>query len=103
MALAVSMDTAHALLKPIWIPWDVVIEKDVADLEVNTLTGSLGGDENLYSALTELLFRVQPCTGFVARAGFHPTMNKTNTESPELQTSDKIVQSVFELCKDQQP
>jgi hypothetical protein len=52
------VDSAHPLLKTIWVPRDVVVEENVADLKVNTLPGSLCGHENLDVPVLELLLGV---------------------------------------------
>src|ERR1044071_5658578 len=54
-ALAVAMDTAHPLLQAIGIPRDVIVEKDVAGLEVDPLPRRLGGDKHLNRTFAELL------------------------------------------------
>ena len=66
------MDAAHPLLQPVRVPRDVVIEQDVAALEVDAFAGRLGGDQDLNRAVPELLLGVQPGTRFVARAVFMP-------------------------------
>ena len=65
-SLAVAVDAAHALLQPVRIPGDVVVEEDMAALEVDTFSGSLGRDENLDFAFPELLLGVEPGARFVA-------------------------------------
>ena len=54
--LAVTVDAPHALFQPVGVPGDVVVEEDVAALEVDSLAGSLGGDQNLDVPVPELLF-----------------------------------------------
>jgi len=46
MILAVAIQAPHPLVQPHGIPWDVVIDDDVAELQVQTLAASVGGDEN---------------------------------------------------------
>ena len=60
------MDTAHTLLKAVWVPGDVVVEQDVANLKVDSLASRLCGDQHLNLAFAELLFGVQACGGLVA-------------------------------------
>ena len=47
LLLAVAVDAAHALLQPVRVPGNVVVEQDVAELEVDALAGRLGGHEDL--------------------------------------------------------
>ena len=57
MELSVAVDAAHALLQPVGIPGDVVVEEDVAALEIDTFTRRFGGDEHLDVALPETAAR----------------------------------------------
>ena len=57
MLLAVAVDAAHALLQPYRVPGDIVVDHEPAELEVNSLAGGLGGDENL-SILAKLTLGV---------------------------------------------
>ena len=68
LPLAVTMDATHALLKAIRVPWNVVIEKDIADLQVDAFSGRLGSDEHLDRALAKLLLRVEARARLVAGA-----------------------------------
>ena len=52
------MDAPHALLKTVWVPGDVVVEEDVANLEVDALAGGLSGHQHLDRALAKLLLDV---------------------------------------------
>ena len=47
LGLAVAVDAAHPLLQTVRIPGDVVVEQDVAALEVDAFACGLGGHENL--------------------------------------------------------
>jgi hypothetical protein len=60
------MDAPHPLFEPIRIPGDVVIEEDVAALEVDAFASRLSGDEDLRCTLTELLLGVQPGASVIA-------------------------------------
>jgi hypothetical protein len=51
LALAIAVDTPHALFQTVWIPGNIVIKKDASDLEVDTFTGSLSCYQ--YLAFTE--------------------------------------------------
>ena len=97
------MDAAHALLEPVRVPRDVVIEEDVAALEVDAFAGRLGGDEHLNRALPELLLGVQPGAGVVARADVHAAVNGADREAPLAQLLHEVVERVLELGEDEQP
>jgi hypothetical protein len=60
------MDAPHPLFQPIRVPRDVVIEENIAALEVNAFASRLGGYEDLNCTLTELLFGVQPSAYIIA-------------------------------------
>lgn len=55
LALAVAVDAAHPLLQAVRVPGDIVVEEDVAGLEVDPFAGRFGGDEDLDLAFPELL------------------------------------------------
>ena len=46
LALAVAVDAAHPLLETVRVPGDVVVEEDVADLEVDAFAEAVSSDEN---------------------------------------------------------
>ena len=79
--LPVAMDAAHSLFQAIRVPRDVVVEQDVAALQVDALTGRFGGHQHLDRALAELLLGVEPGARFVARAGLHPAVNAADPEA----------------------
>ena len=81
LALAVAVDAAHPLLQPVGVPGDVVVEEDVADLEVDPLARRLRGHQDLDRALAELLLGVEPRAGLVARAGLHPAVDGPDREA----------------------
>ena len=89
LRLEVTMDSSHPLLQPIRVPRDVVIEQDVAALEVDAFTCRLGRDENLSRALAELLFGVEPRSGVVTGTDVHPAVNRADRESPLLAASSR--------------
>ncbi|TKS61876.1 MAG: hypothetical protein EWM72_00001 [Nitrospira sp.] len=96
------MDAAHPLLKPVRVPGDVVIEQDVAALEIDPLAGRLGRGKNLDGAVSELLFRVQARTHLVAGARLHAPMDDAHAKAPALEASDEVVERVLEFREDQQ-
>ena len=101
--LAVPVDTAHALFQPIGVPGDVVIEKNMTDLEVDAFARGLRSDEDLASSVPELLFRVEPGARFIAGACPHSAVNNANFEAPGFELGDKIVQGILELREYEEP
>ena len=101
--LAVAMDASHPLFQPVGVPRDVVVEQDVAALEVDAFAGRLGRDQDLDRAFAELLFGVQPRAGLVPRADVHAAVDGANAETPLLQFLDEIVERVLELGEDKKP
>ena len=59
LRLEVPVDAPHALLQPVRVPRDVIVEEDVAALEVDAFARRFRGDEHLGRALPELLLGVQ--------------------------------------------
>jgi acetyl esterase/lipase len=102
LALAVPANAPHPLLEAVRIPWNVVIEEDVADLKVDAFAGSLRGDQNLDLAFAELLLGVQARAWLVTGARLHSAVDAADTKAPRFQSADKIVQRVFELGEEKQ-
>ena len=102
LALAIAVDAAHPLLQPVGVPGDVVVEEDVADLEVDPLARRLRGHQDLDRALAELLLGVEPRAGLVARAGLHPAVDGPDREAPVPEPADEMVEGVAELREDEQ-
>jgi hypothetical protein len=92
--LAVAVDAPHALLQPVGIPGNVVVEEDVAGLKVDALAGGLGGHENLDFSLLELLLDIEAGARIVAGPGLHTPVDEADAEAPRGQLLDEIVQSV---------
>jgi len=103
LALAVAVDAAHALFEAVGVPGDVVVEEDVADLQIDAFACGLGGDEHLNGALAELLLGVQPRAGLVARAWLHAAVDRADAKAPLLEPLDQVVEGVLKLRKEQQP
>ena len=82
------MNAAHALLKPVRIPGNVIVEQDVAALQVDPFTSRFSGYQDLNGAVSELLFGKQPCAWLITGAGPHATMDGADAEAPDLQTVD---------------
>ncbi|GAI96500.1 unnamed protein product, partial [marine sediment metagenome] len=79
--LAISVDTSHTLLKAIRVPWDVIVKKDITALEVDPFASRLSSDEYLNLLIFELLLSKQPCSGFIAGARLHATVDAASSES----------------------
>ena len=101
--LSVAVDAAHPLFEAVRIPRDVVVEEDVAALQVDPFAGRFGGGQDLDGAFAKLLLGVEPGSGFVARAGFHAAVDAAHPESPRLEAIHQVVEGVPELREDQQP
>src|SRR5262249_6881308 len=92
--LAIAVNAAHALLKPIRIPGDVIVEQDVAALEVDPFASRLRGHQDLNSAISELLLGEQPRAWVVAGAWPHAAMDGADAEAPGLETVYQIIERV---------
>ena len=97
------MDAAHPLLEPVGVPGDVVVEEDVAALEVDALAGGLGGDENLDGAVLELLLGVEPRPGSSREPVFMLPWMQPTRKPHARELLDEVVERVLELGEDQQP
>ena len=92
--LADPVDATHALLEPVGVPRDVVVDHQVAELEVDALAGGLGGDHDLRS-LAEVLLRCDSLPKLQA------TVDDCDVEvAAEL--LDEVVEGVLVLGEDQQ-
>ena len=83
--LAIPVDAPHPLFQAVGVPGDVVVEEDVAALEVDALAGRLGGHQDLDVPLTELLLHEEPGPRLVPRPCLHSAMDLPRAESPELE------------------
>src|SRR5205823_6232211 len=101
--LAIAVNTTHALLKPIRIPEDVIVEQDVAALEVDPFASRLGGDRDLNGTVSELLLGEQACARVVTGSWPHAAMDGADAEAPGLETVYQIVKRVLEFGEEQQP
>ena len=100
--LAVAVDAPHALLQPVRVPRDVIVEEDVADLEIDALAGGLSGHQHLDVAIAELLLGVEACPLLVAGTGAHPAVNLARAQPPRLQALHQVVERILELGEDEQ-
>jgi hypothetical protein len=103
MLLAIAVNTAHALLKSVRIPGNVIVEQDMAALQVDPFASHLGGHQDLNGAVSELLLGEQPRPRLISEAWPHAAMDGADTEAPGLQTIDEIVERVLEFGEEQQP
>lgn len=56
--LAVPVNPSHALFESVGVPGDVPVDKQATELEVDTLSGSIGSDENLRVGPGEIPLRL---------------------------------------------
>ena len=88
------VDAAHALLEPVRVPRDVVVDHQVAELEVDALAGRLGRHHDL-GPLPELLL----CGDALAQ--LHPAVDQGDVEvGAEL--LDEVVERVLVLGEDEE-
>jgi hypothetical protein len=66
--LTIAVDTAHALLQPVRIPGDVIVEQDMAALQIDPFAGRLSCHQDLDRTVFELLLGKQPRARIVAGA-----------------------------------
>ena len=103
LLLPVAVDAPHALLEAVGVPGDVVVEEDVADLQVDPLAGRLGRREYLHRALAELLLGVKPRARLVPRTRLHAAVDDRHLETPRVEFLDEVVERVPELGEEDQP
>ena len=61
LGLADAVDAAEALLEPVRVPGQVVVDHQVGALEVDALAGGVGGEQHLHvGVVPERLLRLQP-------------------------------------------
>jgi hypothetical protein len=89
-----AVDSTHPLFEAVWVPRDVVVHHQMTELEVDSLTGGLGGDHDL-CALTKLAF------GGDAFAQLHAAVDDGDIEVGS-QLFDEEVEGVFVFGEDQQ-
>ena len=94
IGLADPVDAAHPLLQPVGVPRDVVVDHQVAELEVDALPGRLGGDHDL-GGLPEVAFLLDPLRQL------HLAVDLGDLEVLG-QVLDQVVEGVLVLGEDQQ-
>ena len=75
------MYTAHALLEPHGIPWDVVVDHEPAELEVDTFARSFGGHHHL-GRFAELTLRIDAGVRGIPVTNLHAAVNLSDVEAP---------------------
>ena len=110
LLLAVTVDAAHALLQPDGIPWDIVVDHQPAELQVDPFAGGFGRHEDL-GGFAELALGENAGAGRVAVANLHATVNLRHAEAPFAQFAERAsvlavraekIQSVFMFGEDEQ-
>jgi hypothetical protein len=100
LGLADAVDTAEALLQPVGVPGQVVVDHQVGALEVDTLASGVGGHQDLDRlVLREALLRLPP---FVAPDA---TMDRDDGVRPADQSADpvdEVVQGIAVFGEDHQ-
>ena len=92
--LPVTMDAAHALLQPVGIPGDVVVDHQVAELEVDALARGLGGHHHLGLVLEHPL-------GVDALFQPHPTVDGADGVPPLADAPLQVRERVAGLGEDE--
>ena len=74
--LAVAMDAAHALFQSDWVPWNVVVDHEPAELKVDSFTCGLCGHKHLCAVpISEGTLRVKTRAGRVAVSDLHAAVD----------------------------
>ncbi len=95
VALTVTVDAAHPLLQPSGVPGQIVVEHQVAELQIDALAGSLGGHHHLFLVMKDSL-------GLVALLGRHRPINSSHAQTPPHQVFHQVIESVLRLGEDKQ-
>src|SRR5439155_25572767 len=93
------MNSSHSLLQPIWVPRDVIVEQNVAALEIDTFSGCFGRDKYLSRSFPELLFSVESRSSLVTRTDVHTTVDRADSKIPLSQLLHEVVERVLELSE----
>jgi hypothetical protein len=103
MALAVSVDAAHPLFESVGVPRNVVVDEEVAELQVDAFARGLGGNQHLDVAVLETLLGIEPTPRDIARADVHRAVDRSGLQSPGGQLRQDVIERVFEFGEDEQP
>ncbi len=110
MLLAVAVDASHALFEAHWVPGDVIVDHEPAELEVDSLAGGLGGDEDL-SILAKLALGVDATAWCIAVTNLHAAVDLRGLKVPLSQLAERaavfaiageVVERVLVLGEDEQ-
>ena len=98
--LPVAMDATHPLFQTRWIPGDIPVHHEPAELQVNTLTCGVGGDQE--SATAFVVVGSEPLDLHLALGVVHAAMNLGNVPSVAhaFQPADQVGERVAVLGKD---
>ena len=100
LSLADAMDAPEALLQAVRVPGQVVVDHQMGALQVNTLTGGIGGDQYLdLRVVAEELLHLEPLFAT------HPAMDGNHGLNPTEQRTDalhQVVQRVAMLREEHQ-
>ena len=94
--LADPVHPAHPLLEPHRVPRQVVVDHQVAELEVDPLPGCFGGD-------ADLLVQAEVLLDLLAFRGRDAAVDRADRVAPLAQVVLKVGQGVTVLGEDQQP
>ena len=95
------MDAAHPLLQTVRVPGDVVVEQNIADLEVDPFAGRFGGHKHLNRTFAELLLCEKPRSGFIPRPRPHATVDAADRKAPPFEFPHKILKRIPEFGKEE--
>ena len=90
------MDTSHTLFQSVWIPWNVPVDKQATELEIDTLASRICTDENLHIGRHKAALSL---TSFIYG---HTTMNGCDRIAIVAQSLLQIEQGILMLGEDDQ-
>ena len=102
LMLAIAVNAPHALFQPVRVPGNVIVEEDIAALQVNAFTRSLRRDKYLDGSIPELLLGVQSGSRLLSGARFHAAMDEPYPKTPCFQTIDQVIEGVLEFSEKQE-
>ena len=83
------MDTAKALLQPVRVPWQVVVDHQMRALEVDAFTGGIGGDQDANTDV--LLEQILDLAALIAQ---HTAVNRNHSFLAAQQGADFVCEIV---------
>ena len=97
------MDAAHPLFKPVGVPRDVVVEQDMAALEVDAFACRLGATSIWIAPSRNCCSAVEAGAGSSREPGFMPPWMTADSEAPSFSLLNEIVEGVLELGERSEP